>query len=337
MTIPTAVTAEREVRAFAPASVSNVGCGFDVFGFAVAGLGDVVAARRREGPGVAVVEITGDGGRLPRDPERNTAAVAAVRLLRDAGAGRGAGAGVELRLAKGMPLGSGLGSSAASAVAAAVAVDALFGLGASREALLAAALAGEAAASGAPHADNAAPSLYGGFVLVRGGAGGDPWAPRVEPLPVPAGLTCALLRPHLEIETRAARAALPAAVPLADAVAQWGNTAALVAALFRGDLDLLAGALEDRVAEPVRGRAIPGFAAVRAAALGAGAVGAGISGSGPTLFAFCRGAEQAGRAAAAMRAALADAAGLDGDVAVSAVGAPGARVLAVGEEVPFAT
>ena len=116
------MTAGPAVRAFAPASVSNVGCSFDVFGFAVAGLGDVVEARRRPEPGVVVAEITGDGGRLLHDPERNTAAVAAARLLRDAG--KEATAGVELRLAKGMPLGSGLGSSAASAVALAVVVSA---------------------------------------------------------------------------------------------------------------------------------------------------------------------------------------------------------------------
>ena len=162
---------------------------------------------------------------------------------------------------------------------------------------------------------------YGGFVLVRGRRD-DPWSPRVEPLPVPPGLTCALLRPHLEIETRAARAALGATVPLADAVAQWGNTAALVAALFRGDLELLATALEDRVAEPVRARLIPGFAQVKAAALAAGALGVGLSGSGPTVFALCRGTDEAERVAATMAEALRVAAGLAGDALVSPVGAP---------------
>jgi homoserine kinase len=328
---------EREaVRAFAPASVSNVGCGFDVFGFAVAGPGDVVEARRREEPGVVVAAITGApeiAGRLPRDPAKNTAAVAAARLLEIAAAeGARVEGGVELRLEKGMPLGSGLGSSAASGVAAAVAVDALLGLGASRETLLAAAVAGEAAAAGAPHADNAAPSLWGGFVLVRpgvgaGGGGGDPLRPRVTPLPVPAGLACALVRPHLEVETRAARAALGTTVPLAAAVVHWGNTAALVAGLFRADDALIGGALEDLVAEPVRARAVPGFAAVKAAALAAGALGCSLSGSGPTLFALCRGLDLARRVAAAMGEALAAAAGLAGDVFTSPVGAPGARIL----------
>jgi homoserine kinase len=324
----TAPAAERVVRAFAPGSVSNVGCGFDVFGFALEAPGDVVEARRRDGSGVELAAVDGDGGRLPRDAARNTAGVAAAHLL----AAAGSAAGVELRLAKGMPLASGLGSSAASAVAAVVAVDALLGLGAPREALLASAVAGEAAGCGAAHADNAAPSLWGGFVLVRPAAGGGrgtggAGAPRVEPLPVPTGLSCAVLRPEVEIETRAARAALPERVPLADAVAQWGNTAALVAGLFRGDLELIASALDDRVAEPVRTPLVPGYQAVRRAALAAGAAGCGLSGSGPSIFALCDGRERAGRVGEAMRAALAEAAGLDGDLWVSAVDAPGARVL----------
>jgi homoserine kinase len=305
-------------RAFAPATVSNVGPGFDCFGFAVEGLGDVVEARATAAPGVHITAITGDGGALPRDPERNTAGVAAAQVLRLADA---AAAGVTLTIAKGMPLTSGLGSSAASAVAAAVAVDGLLGSGLSKKQLLACAVKAEAAGCGAEHGDNVAPSLYGGFVLVRQGGH------RVDPLPVPPGLHCALLRPHRSVETGAARALLGDRVPLAAAVRQWGNTAALVAALFRGDFELLASALEDAVAEPLRGPLQAGFAQVQAAARQAGALGCSLSGSGPTIFALTRGASQAQTVVQAMAKAFAEVSELPTDAWTSPVGAAGARIL----------
>ncbi len=265
------------VTAFAPATVSNVACGFDVFGFAIEGLGDEVEAERQDEPGVAIDQILHDHGRLPRDPEKNTASVAARAVLARCGA-RG---GVRLTVKKGIPLASGLGGSAASAVAAAVATNHLLGARLSSDELLACALAGERIASRSTHADNVAPSLLGGFVLVR-----QPLPPDVVTLPVPDGLTCALLHPWIEIETHAARACLGDSVPLASAVRQWANTAALVAALFRGDLELLRRSLEDHVAEPARRLLVPGFDAVRRAALEAGALGCSLSGSGPTLFAL---------------------------------------------------
>lgn len=307
------------VRAFAPATVSNVGCGFDVLGFAVEAPGDEVVAERRAAPGVELLEVTGDGGRLPRDVGANTAGVAARRLLalherRDLGVG--------LRLHKAMPIGSGLGSSAASAVAAAVAVDALYALGSSREQLLTAALEAEQKACGAGHADNAAPSIWGGAVLIRAH---DP--PDVVALPVPAGLSCALVKPRIEISTRAARGALPASVPLSDAVAQWANVGALVAALHSGDLELLGRSVADRVAEPRRAGLIPGFGAATAAARAHHAIACGISGSGPTVFALAAGRDAADEVADAMVTAFRHQ-GVETDRWVSSVGAPGARIVA---------
>src|SRR5258706_7383023 len=185
----------KSVTAFAPATVSNVACGFDVLGFALEGPGDQVAARVREG-GVAIDDVTGDDGRLPREAARNTAGVAVLALLTQLGDARGVG----LTLRKGLPLSSGLGGSAASAVAAVVAVSALWAAKASIEMLIACALEGERLGAGSAHADNIAPSIYGGFVLVR----------RVHPpdilsLPVPVGLTAVVVHPDLEIETSKAR------------------------------------------------------------------------------------------------------------------------------------
>ncbi|MFQ5349537.1 MAG: homoserine kinase [Thermoanaerobaculia bacterium] len=318
------------VRAAAPASVSNVCCGFDLLGFAIAGWQDVVEARRSPEPGVRLLEVSGDDGRLPRNPEENTAGVAVAKLLELLGWTGGGAPGVELRLHKVLPLASGLGSSGASAVAALVATDEALGLGADEARLLAAAMEGERVACGAAHPDNVAPTLHGGLLLVRPGeAPGEP--PELTELPVPDGLTCVLLHPHSEVATQAARAVLPVEVPVSTLTAQAGNLAALVTGLFRGDDGLISAALVDLVAEPVRADMTPGFAGVRRAALAAGALGGGLSGSGPTMFAWTREPEQAERVAEAMRRALERDTGLDGDLLISPVGARGARVVADGE------
>ena len=185
------------VTAFAPATVSNVACGFDVLGFALASPGDEVTARPVPS-GVSIDDIIGDEGRLPREAARNTAGVAAQALLTAAGEPRG----VALTIRKGLPLASGLGGSAASAAAAVVAVDALFELHASIETLVTCALEGERLGAGSAHADNIAPALCGGFVLVRCAN-----PPDIVRLPVPAGLTAVVVHPDLEIETAMARTA----------------------------------------------------------------------------------------------------------------------------------
>ncbi len=305
----------RTFHAFAPATVSNVACGFDVLGFAIDGPGDYVVARERPEPGVELLEITGDGGRLPIEPGRNTAGVAASALLEATGCDRG----VALSLHKDMPLSSGLGSSAASGAVAAYATSRLFGLEASRELLLNCAMAGEKVACGSAHADNAAPAVYGGLVLIRAC---DP--PDVVSLPVPAGLSCAIVRPHIEIETRASRDLLGDTVSLRAAVTQWGNLGALVAGLFRGDLELIARSLEDVIAEPKRAAQVPGFAAVKGAALDQGAMGCSLSGSGPAIFALCATRPEAERVAAAMAAAF-EAEGMPSDRNVTPVGCEGVR------------
>jgi homoserine kinase len=312
-----------QCRAFAPGSIGNLACGFDVLGLALLGAGDEVTARFAKSPGVGISAISGDDGRLPREAHRNTAGAAAEAVLKLLGTR----AGVELEVKKGLPLAAGMGGSAASAVAAAVAVDGLLGSELAPEALLRCALSGEAVASGDAHPDNAAPSLLGGLVLVPA------WDPiRVIPLEVPEELYSVHVHPHMEVETAAARKVLGRTVALRDAVAQWGNTAALVAGLFRGDWEIIARAVEDRIAEPLRAPAVPGFAAVKEAALNAGALAASLSGSGPSLFALCRGRERAAAAGEAMVRAFRVSGGLEADLLVSPGRAPGARILAPGEE-----
>ncbi len=311
--------ATSSARAFAPASVSNLACGFDVFGLALEQPGDVVEASLAAGRGVVSVSAVGDGGRLPPEPTRNSAAIAAQAVLDRAGSR----AGVSLVVRKGIPLASGLGGSAASAVAGAVATDALLQAGLDRQALLECALAGEAQGSGAAHADNVAPALHGGFVLVLPGP-----SPRVTPIPTPAGLAVAVARPDVEIETSRAREVLGDTIALEQGIRQWANTAGLVAGLYSEDWDLLRRCLEDAVAEPARATLLPGLAAAKTGALEAGALGAGLSGSGPSTFALCRDADGAERAGRAMVRAFRREAGLDADLVISATATAGARLIA---------
>ncbi len=308
------------IAAFAPATVSNVAAGFDVLGFALDEPGDVVVARLSDTPRVVIGEVTGDGGRLSRDPGKNTAGAAAQALL----AALGTRQGIVLDVHKGLPLASGVGSSGASAVAAVVAVNELLGRPASMERVCQAAMQGEQAGCGAIHPDNVAPSLYGGFVLARSVE-----PPDIVRLPVPAGLSCAVLHPHLEVQTGAARALLGDSVPLATAVRQWANLGALVSALHTGDLALLSRSLVDHVAEPKRAALVPGFARVKAAALAAGALGCSLSGSGPSIFALAPTLAAARVVGEAMAAAYAAEPGPGADLWVSPVGTTGARIVDV--------
>ena len=263
------------VTCYAPGSTSNVGPGFDCLGIAIAGMGDRVSAARCHDPGVRVLAVSDP--RIPCDPTRNTAALAAIEVLREA---ESAGVGLELRIEKGLPLSGGLGGSAASAVAGAFAANALLGGPLDAEALLRCALEAEAVVAGR-HPDNAAPSLLGGAVVVLG----------VEPLryarfTVHPSLRLVFATPAYGVETARARAVLPASVSRADAVGQASALAGLVLALERGDGVLLRAAMVDRVAEPRRIPLYPGYAPAREAALTAGAFGVAVSGAGPTLLAI---------------------------------------------------
>lgn len=266
-------------------------------------------------PGSVTVTVQGGDGRIPTEPGRNSAS-AAARAVRDR---LGSDAGLRIEVRKGLPLAAGLGGSAASAVAGAVATDLLLGGGLSHDELLRAAVAGEAAGSGAAHADNAAPSLLGGLVLVLPG----------EPLswtriPTPADMHVAVAHPELEVETRGARDLLPRQLDVETAVRQWGNAAGFVAACYQGDWELLGRCGVDAFAEEVRKALVSGFDGVVEAALRTGAATAGLSGSGPSVFALCRGDETARRVADAMAAAFGTR-GVSADTLVSVVSAEGAR------------
>jgi homoserine kinase len=299
------------VEAFAPATLSNIGPGFDCLGIALDEPGDRVRARRRDDPGVLLSAVAGDDGRLPTDATENTAGVAVRRLL-DLVA---PDSGVELQLTKGLPLGSGLGSSAASACAALVATVEVLQLEVSLETLIECAREGEAKACGAAHPDNVAPSLAGGIVLI---SATDPL--RIQRLPVPESLYFAVYTPGCEVKTADARAVLPERVPVPVMVRQSARLAALVHALHRGDLNALGEAIVDEVAEPARAGLIPGFLDAKTTCIEAGALACTISGAGPTTMAVT---SDRSRATALLEI-------LDDTFTVSGVGGTG-RVARVGE------
>lgn len=310
-------TEMKTIHAFAPATVANVSCGFDVFGFAVEEPGDEVVLTFTESPGVRIRKIEGDGGRLPLEPEKNTAGVAVLALLKAIKSEQG----VEIVLKKNLPLGSGMGSSAASSVAALVAINHLLGEPFLKKDLLPFAMEAERIACGSAHADNVAPSLLGGFVLIRGY---DPLD--VVSIPTPENLYCTLIHPHLELNTQDSRKVLRVNITLKDAVTQWGNIAGLVAGLMKPDYGLISRSLRDVIAEPVRSVLIPGFDIIKQKAVEMGALGSGISGSGPTIFALST-EEQTARLVGKVIAGEFEKFRLNSEVFVSRINPLGARIL----------
>jgi homoserine kinase len=288
--------ARQYATASAPASIGNVGVGFDILGQAFDAARDVVTAVRDDKPGVRLMQVSGLVNSLPDSPGANTALAAALAVLTAAGSP----CGLRLSIVKGVPIAAGMGGSAASAVAGAAAANALLGQPFALEELLSFALEGERVASDPPHWDNVMASLFGGLVL----------AAREEPalvqrLPVPEGIVAIVLHPDTRVETRMARSILAPQVPLKIAVEHSRRVAAFVAGCATGDLELIRAGFEDLLVEPQRQHLLPMLPAVKAAALRAGALGCSFSGSGPSVFAWAleRGADAVEEAMAAAFAA----------------------------------
>lgn len=267
------------IKVFAPASVANVACGFDILGFALERPGDEIIARFADDPGLRITQITGAGGKLPYDIQKNTAGYAAFKLLEHLGE---TDRGIEFEIHKKMPFGSGLGSSAASAVAGVMAVNELLGRPLTKRELLPFAVLGEQIADGAYHADNVAPSLLGGMVLIRSNEALD-----VHRLHLPRGLYAVVCYPAVEVLTKDARSILSTTTTLKQHIQQSGNLGGLIVGLFNGDFDLISRSLKDNIIEPQRAQLIPHFHEVQDAAIKEGALGCSISGAGPSIFALC--------------------------------------------------
>ena len=303
-----------EIKVHAPATVSNVVCGFDCLGFALAEPFDEMTLRMIDEP---VVRITHhDDFGLSADPEKNVAGVALSAMIDAAGLDHG----FEVEITKHIKPGSGIGSSSASSCGAVVAANRLLNDRFSKPELVEFAMAGERLASGAKHADNVAPCVYGGFTLVRS----------LDPLDIVAlefpQLFATVIHPQIEIKTSEARAILPSHVPLADAVINWSNLGAFVAALGKGDHELISRSLVDRIVEPARSPLIPMFDEIKSSSVSAGALGGGISGSGPSIFMLSKTRETADMVGQAMTQVY-DSTGIDFNVYVSGIHRHGVRII----------
>ena len=278
-----------EVSVSAPATVANVVCGFDILGFALEEPCDLMRVCLTSEKRIKIVHLDDFG--LPCEPEKNVVGATLSAMLEIIGGD----VGFEVEITKKIKPGSGIGSSAASAAGAAAAANLLLNNRFSKLELVEFAMCGEQVASGAKHADNVAPAIFGGFTLVRSN----------DPLDVISidfpELFVTVLHPQIEVKTSDAREILKRQVLLKDAVEQWGNVAGLIAGLMKGDYDLISRSLEDKIIEPTRGILIPEFDRIKAESKRAGALGGGISGSGPSIFMFSRDIEIARKVESVMR------------------------------------
>ena len=307
----------KRIKVFAPASIANLGCGFDIMGMALDEVGDVLEMTLDEdGEGISIVNETDVP--LPADPEDNVI----TPVLRKFFALTGKTGRVDVRVLKKIFPGSGIGSSAASSAAAAFGINELFGAPLGEEDVVVCAMEGENLASGGYHADNAAPAVMGGITLIRGYEPLD-----IIKLPVPGNLYCPVIHPHLTVSTKQARSILPKEIPMHTAVTQWGNVGGLVAGLCTGNIELVGRSMRDAVAEPFRKQFIPGFDELRAKLLGAGALAMNISGSGPSAFALANRADIAQRVGAIMERHFAQQ-GILSETYVVKVSNKGARLIA---------
>ena len=303
------------VTVHAPATIANVGCGFDVLGLCLTAPYDILKLTRRAQPGVVIRHLDDYG--LPLDPNRNVAGAALLALLRAVPEPLG----FDVTITKGIRPGSGIGSSAASAAGAVVAANALLGNRFSSTELIDLAMYGEAVASGVRHADNIAPAICGGFTLVRA------VLPVLDVVALPPPpLWVAVVHPQFEVRTQEARAVLPTAVPLSLAVRQWANVGGLVAGFLTHDNALISRALEDYIVEPARAALLPGLAEAKRRALAAGALGGGISGSGPSIFMLNKDEATAHAAAEALGSVYRQM-GIDFHLHVGPIAGQGARVV----------
>jgi len=304
-----------QLKIFAPATIANVSCGFDVLGLALDNVGDEMIIKKVAKKGVTITKISGQD--LPLETHKNVAGVAALALLAETDSDFG----FEIEIDKRIKPGSGIGSSAASSAGAVWAINELLGKPFGATDLVRFAMEGERLATGVAHADNVAPALFGGFTLVRSYIPLD-----IISVNTPSELYATVIHPQIEVKTSDAREILKTTVPLKDAIKQWGNVGGLISGLYTEDYDLIGRSLSDYIIEPIRSILIPAFDSVKNNSLKAGALGCGISGSGPSIFALSKGKENALKVAEAMKSVY-EKVGIDYDVHVSKINKQGIKII----------
>lgn len=304
-----------ELKVFAPATVANLSCGFDVLGCCLDSVGDEMIIRKNAQKEVRITKISGQD--LPLEADSNVAGVAVKALLEKLQSDEG----FDIEIYKKIKPGSGIGSSAASSAGAVFAVNKLLGEPFNTKELVHFAMQGELLASGNAHADNVAPALLGGFSLVRS------YCPlEVLALPVPPELRIVVLHPLIEIKTKDSRSIIKQNVSLKQAINQWGNLGAFISGLYTQDYDLLGRSLQDEIVEPIRSILIPYFNELDQLSAENGALGFGISGSGPSVFALCKGDENAQKVRAAF-SNFYDKKGIEFDLYLSEINQQGVKIL----------
>ncbi|WP_026705307.1 homoserine kinase [Flavobacterium soli] len=278
-----------EIKIFAPGTIANLSCGFDILGLCLDNVGDEMIVRKSNQKGIRITKIV--GADLPLETEKNVAGVAALAMLETIETEFG----FEIEIYKNIKAGSGIGSSAASSAGAVFGINELLGRPFSNKELVQFAMQGEKLASGSAHADNVAPALLGGFTLVRS----------YEPLDIikiksPDEMFATVIHPQIELRTSDARSILKQNISLKSAIVQWGNVGGLIGGLYTNDYELIGRSLHDEIVEPLRSILIPAFDLVKKIAIENGALGVGISGSGPSIFALSKGKETAEKVAKVM-------------------------------------
>lgn len=304
----------KEIKIFAPATIANISCGFDILGLCLDSVGDEMVIKKVSNKGVRITKIVGQD--LPLETNKNVAGVAAMKLLENVTAD----VGFEIEIYKNIKPGSGIGSSAASSAGAVFGINELLGKPFSTEELILFAMEGEKLASGSAHADNVSPALLGGITLVKS----------YNPLEVikvhsPEELYATVIHPQIEVKTADARSVLKKQVPLEMMVRQMGNFGGLISGLYTEDYELISRSLHDEIIEPHRSILIPEFDRVRKESIVSGALGSGISGSGPSIFALSKGEGTAQKVAQVMGEIYKEI-GVDYDLHVSKINTAGIKI-----------
>ncbi len=304
-----------EIKVFAPATIANVSCGFDILGLCLDSVGDEMILRKSDLPGVKITKIKGQD--LPMDADQNVAGVAVKALLK----ALNSNTGIEIEIYKKIKPGSGIGSSAASSAGAVVGVNEILGRPFSRKDLVTFAMEGEELASGTAHADNVAPAIIGGCTMVTSY---DPL--NVIKIKAPEELYATVIHPQIEVKTSDSRSVIKQNISLKTMVEQMGNFGGLISGLYTQDYDLIGKSLHDVIIEPNRSILIPAFDQVKEICFISGALGSGISGSGPSIFALSKGEEIAQKVAEGMSKVYQDI-GVDFDIHVSKINPSGVKIL----------
>lgn len=303
------------IKIFAPATVANVSCGFDVLGLCLDSVGDEMIIKKTEEKGVKISKIIGQD--LPLETEKNVAGVAVLAMLENIQTD----CGFDIEIHKNIKPGSGIGSSSASAAGAVFGVNKLLNEPFSLKELVPFAMQGEKLASGTAHADNVAPALLGGFTLVKS----------YKPLDIikintPKELYATVIHPKIEVKTADSRSVLKQKVTLQQTIKQLGNLGGLISGLYTEDYELIGRSLHDDIVEPLRSILIPEFNKVKQNAINAGALGGGISGSGPSIFALSKGKEIAEKVGKAMAKSYENHS-INFDVYVSKINSAGMKII----------